>query len=301
MDYMQLVKDTFASWWKHKYLWILGIISVLFAQSSNISQTINNNRDKSSNLETSYKNVDFAQPLVIIALIVIFILSILLSILAIYLKLRSNSALIQSGERINKGETLSFKESWALGNKYKTNLLLSSLLLNLPVTILVLILIGIIIAGVLLSVATTPIILTLVCGLGGLIFIVLFALAIFCGVLVQIADRLIVLENMGVIEAVKESYKILKSNFKHYALTWLVNLAVSIVTSIVISPFTFVLFLFLAPVLILLQTNLILGIVVFLGVEFIINCFSSLIAGPVATYYNLFWTNAYLRIKALSK
>lgn len=291
MDYIKNATDSLKLWWNHKYLWIVGILGIILTGSGNFSQITNVTKE---DVIFSDKSL-FSSTAFIIILIVIAIISILLAIASIYLKTRSDSALIQSALKVKANSTLSFKESWALGSNFKMKLFINSLLLALPSIIIVFFLAISIIIGI-VSLAN-PLLAILFFILAFVLVIALIVYAVLASLVKLLSDRFIVLEKMDNMDAISAGYQFLKKNWQSIAVAYLIYICANILSSALFFPISLLMMGILMPILMLFALNPLIGIVLILITQLIASLLGSLLSGPINALVSIYWTNTYLEIK----
>ncbi|MBN1921343.1 MAG: hypothetical protein JW892_08875 [Anaerolineae bacterium] len=186
----------------------------------------------------------------VITIIVLLVLVILvLGVIAVVARYVSEAAMIRMVDIYEtNGEKLRFREGWRLGwSREAWRLFLIDLAIFIPVFV------G---AALLLGLAALPLLL-LASGDGvgavigvvtfiGLLFLVIFVLIIvttLLSLLVRFFRRVCVLEKVGVGEALRRGFAMVKQNWKDVGIMWLIMIGISIGFSIVMAP---IMFLFVA-------------------------------------------------------
>ncbi|WP_299025670.1 hypothetical protein [uncultured Thermanaerothrix sp.] len=273
IDPIKILKRSWHILWNYRTLWLFGLILALTASGGggaggNLDnlfsyRTGGNGGPPSGTFERWLE--EFFRPLaqmpesqllptliaLVITLICIFgVVGIALAV-ARYV---SQVALIRLVEDYEvQGSQVSFRQGWRLGWSRKAwQVFLIDLLLGLPIFVLVLLIlpiIGLLIAG---ASAQTPAITVpaVIIGIGLLLLwiLVLIILGVVIGVLGEIARRACVLQDMGVIDALRHTVGLLRHQWKNVGLMWLVMLGLGIGWGIA----TLILFVLLIPLYLLL-------------------------------------------------
>jgi hypothetical protein len=297
MDYFKTVKEAFNIWWKNKYLWILGIIAVIFSggDSSNIGNIFQNNSDS---MDLGTKSTDLS-PVVILILIVVACIALIISIIGIYLKSRADASLISSIPLIDKGKTLGFMDSWQLSNSKWLKLFLLNLLISVPIIIILIIVIALLVAIFLTSTVMQSDVILLTIAVVAIPSICIIALySILARVIYTFASRISVLNNGGVWDSIKKSWVFIKSNLTHILMFWLINMAIGVGTGTVLGIVGLMLFAPMVLIIIpLFLINLWVGIIVGVLITFVLVALLSLLSGPIYSFGEIFWTKVYLTLK----
>lgn len=291
MDYIKNFTDSFKLWWNHKYLWIIGFIGLVLSGAGSVSQIQNSFKADSPIFKASF----LESPAIIIIGIIVALISLAIAVVGIYLQLRADSSLIQSAKLLREDKKLNFKQAWTLGNKYLTKLFVNSLLISLPVFLLVFILaISIIVGIVSLAMPLLAIPLFLI---SFVVFLLLLIYIIVAAVVRPIADRMIVLEEKGNIEAIKLAFSFVKKNLGAFAMVYLILIGINLAISAVSWPLFLVVSLVVLPASLLMAVNPILGLLAFIFAQLIVSILSALVTGPLTALVSVYWTNSYLEIK----
>jgi len=183
--------------------------------------------------------------IVIIVLLVLVIL--VLGVIAAVARYVSEAAMIRMVDTYETtGEKLRFREGWRLGwSREAWRLFLIDLAIFIPVFVGAVLLLGLAVSPLLLLAGGD--------GLGGVVgvvifiglfFFVIFALIIvttFLSLFKRFFSRVCVLEKVGVGEALRHGFAMVKRNWKDVGIMWLIIVGLSIGFSIVMTPIMFLL------------------------------------------------------------
>ena len=298
MDYFKTVKESFSIWWKNKYLWILGIIAVIFSGGSSSSGNMFSNNTDYSSVGKTFTDLG---PILIVIIIMVVCIVLIMAFLSIYLKSRADASLISSVPLIEKGDKLGFRKSWGLSSSKWVKLFLLNLLLSVPIILLVLL----IIIFVVLAIATSSnssldptIMLLMSFGIGIPLFCLIILYSVFSNIIYTFASRISVLNSGAVWESVKNAWKFITKNFSNIVVFWLISLVIGMITGTVSAIVGFVLFI---PIILfgaaLFLVNLWLGIIVGLILIMLACALLSLLSGPIYSFGEIYWTKVYLTLK----
>jgi len=315
MDYFGLVKKSFKIVWKHKFLWILGLLAGGTGYNNFNLYSFNlgdwNSRIKSEDLpnkiHTSLSSgivkgqtvsTDLTAInqwasthwwLILVIIAAVFILGIVLMIISYCCQ----GGLIEAVDEIEKGNKSSFGRAFVAGWHHFWSLLGSGLLVFL---ILLTIFSYLTVSGIILFFFGSKIF--TVFWMVGLVPS-LIVLVIYTQVLIALAYRIIMIEKLGAVESLKKANSLIFSKFKEVILSWLVLIALGIVVGLAMA------------LLIAIITSVLvaIGIVVYLGAKLIptliysgifgLAFFILLLAlgGFIQAVFSSFWTLVYRELK----
>jgi hypothetical protein len=301
INYSSILTKAWTITWKYKVLWIFGFLAMLGSGGSGFSysgpQTRYNigsteTRTTTSQVPPEWKNfVDQLSTVPVntwINIAVGAVCCLLLLAVALWvLSIIGRGGLIGGIVKVDASGSIKFREAWGMGLHYFWRLLLIRLL-RWVVGLLVGIVI--ILPGVILGVLT--------CGIG---FIPLICGGIILGALIALwflfMDYAVVVENLGIGEAVGRAWNILRDNIGPAVIFYLIQFAVSLgvgfVLLILVAPGSVMIFLSFLPLITqvgtlnvaLLVTGLIL-LVLFALVSILLN-------SVYTTWQASVWTFAY--------
>lgn len=273
MNHTQILKRAWSILWSYKMLWAFGFLLAFTAGNSggNPSNSVNYNRP-ARDFPGNWSDVppqfrDLARGLeqlfsadmigMWIGLVVALVcLALLVGVLFAIVKYVSQTSLIRMVDGYEaSGEKVGFRQGWRLGwNRSAWRLFLIDLVIGIPIAIIVVGLFGCAALPVIASLATgrgEPAvggILTTV-GLVFLVLFVIFLISLALGLVINLFRRACVLGGDGVIDSIRNGWKLFTANFKDVFLLWLILGGVHIAYSIVLIP----------VVLLLLGMGLLLG------------------------------------------
>ena len=354
IDIGKILKRAWHTLWNYRVLWIFGILLALTAGAassggSNSSWRYAMNRDNNpppaqdfqwdaptlrefnqwaeQNIDPIIRNPDKFVSTIIWISVGVFLFILLMSAIAAVIRYVSETAVIRMVDEYEQsGIKLSFKQGWKLGwDRRAWRLFLINLLINLPVVGLFLVL-GLLGWGIYLSVVSGVewITVTGIIACIGLAFLLIFLVSIGMILLNWLRHffwRVTTLEDLGVREAFKRGFGLVKRNWQSAGLMWLVMFGLGI------AYFTasFIIFLVLIPVYVVMAISgvivaLIPGLIAYgiaslftvwplaliIGVIFALPFFLTvtfsplaLIGGWVHVFTSSTWTLTYREIKAM--
>lgn len=313
MDYGEIIRRAWNITKKYKYLWVFGFILALFGGGGGYSSN-----NLSNSFQYTYKRSEIALPVELqqflfklqnftmknIGLIILFaIFMIILAIAGFTLYIIADGGLIGSVKNIEAGEKNSLKDGFKTGSDYFWRMLGKNLLTGL---------IGVFIALIFLLIFSTIYFLTpisqnkqylpenvgIILFFIILFFILMIPLMIFLGILNDYSSRFIVIKNNGIIESIKNSFKLIISNLKHTIIIALILFAIGIIVSIIL----FIIFLIIAiPSALLIFSIYRIGSIAFslvlaaLALLFLI-ILSAFLNGIRLTFSSSTWTLTFLKL-----
>jgi hypothetical protein len=309
MDPIRILRRAWYILWSYRALWIFGLILALATASSTggggnngiqyqvdgedqrpAPQTFQEflsemNRGLERLFREGIPELDITGEALTIFLWVVAIFVVLMLILGIGVAIAryiSETAVIRMvDEYENTGDKLSIRQGFRIGwSRTSWRLFLINLIVNLPIILLVLTLIG---AGVLMFLAALNgngnfnalSVVTLI-GLTFLAISMVVILSIILSLLRQFFWRVCVLEAASVGESLRRGFAMVRENWKNVGLMWLVMIGLGIAW-IVISIIAFIISL---PVVIL--TSILGAVIVAAPALLLVGLFSLFISGPLA-------------------
>lgn len=275
IDYWDIVSRSVRTAWRYKFLWFFGF----FASSG--GGNFGNWGDEGGEWVRDF----FLRNPMLLVLIVMG--AVLLGLILFIMNIICTGGLIRSTSAADRGHLISFSQTWKAG--------LSTFWRILGVTIL-----AILTMLVITALCGVPIVLSLLGGAPGIVIAVLIGAILFLPYIaflfllaftVIYAEREIVLQDVGVFDALKAGWELTKQHFWKSMMVWLVML---------LSGLIFVLGLIIAllvlaiPFVVIGIANLFAGLVLGIpvGIAFIIVA-----SGAVTTYSYSVWTLAYETLK----
>jgi hypothetical protein len=298
MDYFKTVKESFDIWWKNKYLWILGVIAVIFSGSSSGTSNMSSN---SGDLESFNQTYNELLPIISVVIVVIVCIALIMTFVSIYLKSRADASLISSVALIEKGDKLGFRKSWGLSSSKWVKLFLLNLLLSIPIILIVLLIVILIVIAIATSSSSnldSTMLLFMLLGVGIPLFCLIILYSVFSNIIYTFASRVSVLNNGAVWDSVKKAWTFISENFSNIVVFWLISLVIGMVTGTVSAIVGFVIFI---PIVLLgaglFIINLWVGIIVGFILLMLASAVLSLLSGPIYSFGEIYWTKVYLTLK----
>jgi hypothetical protein len=282
MDYGDVLSGAWKIIWKHKILWIFGILAGCGSASGS---GLSNSGFTFSSGDNGFYEYTFYDPegwVVVSMILFIFLFVLVLIFLAILLGAIGRAGLIQGTAQVDQGaEKLSFGELFSSSLRYFWRLFGLGLLVGIGTFLFVLFI------GVPFSIIT--------CGIGVIVLIIiLFLLPVF----VEQSTIAIVVEDVGIIDGLKRGWDVFKDNLGSMIIMGLIlNIGIGLIAALIIGiP--------MALLLIPIVTAAIAGGEEFLGAGFFISaiCFVAFIpvliafVGILRSYISSAWTLTYLRL-----
>lgn len=216
MDFGEVLSRAWQIVWKHKVLWIFGILAGCASGggSAGNSGYRMDSRDVPPGVERFFNNIEPLQALLIV--LTIFVVVVLIAAIVALFAAMGRAGLVRGTLRADNGaERLTFGEVWAEGRPYFLRLFLLNLAIGLTFGIVAL-LIGLVFAGI--TVITFGIglfcLLPLLCLLIPLIW--------FVGIIVQQANVALVVEDLGLVQAVQRGWQTVQAQLANMLILGLI-------------------------------------------------------------------------------
>ena len=224
MNYGEVIKRAWDIIWKHKVLWIFGILTSCGGGSSASSNSgwRTSVEQNNWNFQPMVNNIPDWQIALIIAIVLLVIF--VLVVLAVFLSTVGRIGMIRGTVQSDRGaERLSFGELFSGSLPYFWRVFGLNLVVGLAFALVV------IIAVVTLAITVVGLIclIPLIC--------VLIPIGWFISVLTEQANIAIVTENLGLIDGLKRGYQVLTTNLGPMIVMWLIlGLGVSLIGGLII-------------------------------------------------------------------
>ena len=225
LDYGNLLSRAWQITWKHKVLWIFGILAGLGNGGGPPGDGGNNDGGRpSSGFEFGYPQFDqwinqIDQAALVAIVLGLICLALLIAVALIALQVIGRGGLIGGVLKADADQAVTFGETWQVGVSKFWTLFLIGLIPGLVSLLLAIIVIA---PGVILSVLTL--------GLGFLCLIPLVCLLAIGGVILNIiayfAQIAAVAENLGVLDALRRAWAVITANVGNIVVLGLIVLAV---------------------------------------------------------------------------
>lgn len=316
MDYIKLIKRSFQIVWKHKFLWILGLLAGGMGYGNLNLYNFNagdwNNWFKGENLPdkvhtslssgiikgqtaasdlSSFNQWASSHWWMILAVVaIVFVLGVALMVISYCCQ----GGLIEAVDEIEKNEKSSFGKAFVAGWHRFWSLFGAGLLISL---IWVLISAYLLVSGTILfffgSKIFTPFWI-----LGLVPFLIV--LIIYVQLLITLTYRIIMIDGLGAVESLKRANGLIFSKFKEVLLSWLVSIALGIVVGLAMALL----------IAIIVSVLVAIGVVVYFGAKLIPTLIYSgifglaffifllVIGGFIQAVISSYWTLVYREIKS---
>lgn len=299
MDIGEVLSRAWQIIWKHKVLWIFGILAGCASGSgggNSGSGFTYGSEDLPYQVERAVSQIQDWQWALIAG--VIFLLILVLVVLAIFLSTIGKIGLIRGTVQAEKGqEKLAFGELFSGSMPYFWRVFLLNLLVGLAFALVIIAFFLIAVFG---SVITLGI--ALICLIPLLCIIIpLFIVAgAAINVTIEQANNAIVIEELGIMDGLKRGWEVVKENAGTMVLMWLVLvLGISLIGGLIIG---LPLMLTVGPIIAAVIAggeNAILGGVVVAAICFVIYLpFLIVLGGILRSYVGTAWTLTFMRLTA---
>lgn len=285
MDIGRILGRAWEIIWKHKILWIFGILAGctnLSYNSSNFRYTFNNR--SIPNQWQPYFNYNQANPgAIILVVVAVLLVALLLTAIAVFLGTVGHIGIIRGTQQAEQGSArLAFGDIFSGSLPYFWRVFFLDLLVGLAVGLLSLMLIA--------TICLAPI----VC------FIGIFAM--FIAAYVSLANNAIVIENLGIRQALRRAWSLIQTDLGSViVLTLILELALGLIVGSILALPIILIVLPAAGVFIFGVANnsnaAAIGSLLLAGLCFVIYLpILVVISGALRSYIESAWTLAYLRL-----
>ena len=295
MDYLDILKGSWQVTWRYKILWLFG----LFAAGAGGGSSWNTSYQFSGD-ETMYGTGSVVDRWLAENLGIILAVTGVLMLIALawwILSVAAEGGLIALVQEAREDRTVSAGAGWSVGFDKWFPMFGVRFLLGLPFVLIVLIGVG---AAVMIGVGSFSVddptsALTGVvgiCGLVAVLIVVVLVMSLVIDVIRALALRYVVLEEMGVVDALRLGYSELVGRFKDLLLMWLILFGVGMVYGMVVAAVSMILVL---PAGFMLLTGNFLGLLLVFGAGLIM-----LFPNAVwATFRSAAWTIFFRRFTGM--
>jgi hypothetical protein len=265
MDHIKILKRAWAILWQYRVLWIFGIILALttasgsngsnlnyvFDQNNNNRNSITPPQDIQQQFQELFESLERMPRWQVEGTVVATLISLgiglacvilLLVVVGIIARNVADAALMRMvNDYEQTGEKKTFREGWRMGwSKAAVRLFLINLTVAIPMIVLVLILISLTLAPLLLWISGNTIsgIFGTISTIGmGFLFVLFFiALGVAISIILHFVRRASALEDLGVIEAFKKGFSLVRENLVSIFLMWLIMLGIQLGSVLIVIP-----------------------------------------------------------------
>ena len=295
MDFGEVLTRAWQIIWKHKVLWIFGIL--VSCTQANPSANFGSNTSWQTNeipyqVERTINSVPDWQIWAFIA--IIFLVVLFLIVLAIFLGTIGRIGLIRGTVQAEDGaEKLTFGELFSGSMPYFWRVFLLNLLIGIGVFIVFAVVIGIVVVGGILSFG-----IGLICLIPLLCLLLPFAWIV--SVVIEQANNAIVVEELGIMDGLSRGWDVVRLNAGSMIVMWLIlELGIGLIVGLIIAlPLLFTLGPIIAG-LIAGGERAILGGLAIAGICFVAYLpFLIVLSGIMRSYIGSAWTLTFLRLTA---
>jgi len=225
IDYLGILKKSWNITWHNKYLWWFGFFLALGSGGGSYNFPAGSENTEENGEKIIQAVSSFIETYWVLLLTGLLIL-IVLFLVVVVLKIISRAGLIKSVDKINKGETSSFKEGFSQGKKYFWKILFTGLLLS----IFVMAVIAALASPVVLLVILKSYILAVIMGIMAVLIIII--LAIIVAFIREYAYIYLVLSDIGIKPALENAYSLFRKNILPSIILALIFIPIGIVVGI---------------------------------------------------------------------
>lgn len=230
MDYFGILKRAYHITIKNKFLWIFGILAggAGGMRGFNFGSGFSGNEQDFQKLSDSFNSFDFNAFWSHYGVLIlgIFGFLVILGLVLAVVSIICQGALVGSVDKIEKNEKTDFVTGWKIGWHQFWRIFALGLIFALAVFVSLTILI----VPVIIFVVTSLIPLAIVWGI--LFFLVCLFFWIVISIISPYALRVLVLENVGIIESIKRALKLLRHRFGNIVIMYLLLMVVGMAVGV---------------------------------------------------------------------
>ncbi len=297
MDYTKILKRAWEITWRHKALWLFGFLLALVGGGGG------GGGGRGAQYVTGAG--DQLRPgWILVTVLLLLIIVLVLVVVSVIVAHLSRAALIGMVREVEETGNTSVRSGWRMGWSRFLPLFAIDLVINIPVAIAAFVLIVLGLSPLLLLLAQRRILAILAIVLTVLLMLVfgiLLVVGLVLSVVRELAYRQCVLERKGVLDCIRDAYRMGRENLRHVGVVWLLLFGINLAVGIVLMPlFLLVVAIAAGPALVVygvteaLAPALVVGIPLgILGILFL-----ALLGGIHQVFRSATWTLAYLELQA---
>ena len=310
IDYFGIVKKAAQDTWKHKALWLFGILAVLGGGGggggSNYS-SFGNSSQGNVQRQAERLGQDINWEAMIGILIAVAVVLLFIGLVLFVLRLIAEGAMIGMARDIARGSTPTVSDGFSVGWRYAFKVFVIDFLLGLPLVVGILAIAGIAIV-VIVGMAGAAgagsaggqssgiaAVMGSLCGVFiaiGVGVLILVPTAIVTSVLMELARRQAVLFDTAIIDSIREAWGIFRGRFKDIALWWLTMLVVGIAVGVVMGVLALIL---IVPALALVLVSPLAGVALLIPGAML----AVFLSGVVQAFRSVAWTDFFMMVRPL--
>ena len=239
MDHVKVLKRAWHTVWRYRALWVFGFILALTTggRGSSSGRVANNwGQYSTDRIPPGVVNTLLA---IVVGVVCLVVLLIIVGAIARYV---AETALIRMVDDYEEtGQKRSVRQGFRMGwSRSAFRLFLIDLLIGLPLAVAFMLLFLLAAAPLLLwateSTAAGALGTATTIGLGLLVVLLAIVVAVILSVLKPFFRRVCVLQQMGVVESIRQGYAVVRHNLKNVGLMWLITVGLRIGWTILMIP-----------------------------------------------------------------
>lgn len=302
MNYGDLIGEAFRIAWRNRFLWVLGFLlgGATVVSPTDFGTVSTNEPAWTQDLGRWIEN-NVGLAILVLALTILVIILVFLALFTL-----CRAALTESIGAIARGERRGFGSTLRGGLSYFWRVLLQTLLvglISLAVVIPVYLLLAAAFVRLFAGIAATDstaarVVIALACVVAILLLVVALVIAsVALAIVGQLALRDLILGHSGIVSSIGNGYRIFRRNLGRTLLLLVMQIAIALGTSIVLFiVVTLLRLLFSIPVTALSGSWVSTTVAIAGSLLFSLPVF--VLAGFLGTFYQAYWTVAYLRLSA---
>jgi len=237
MDYTKIIKRAWEITWRHKALWFFGFLLALVSGGGGGG----GGGGSGQSLQGIVGHGVRVQPIWILAVVLLLLaIALVLIVVSVIIANLSRGALIGMVREIEDNGNTSVRSGWHTGWSHFLPLFAINLIISIPMAVVTFILIIFGLSPLLLLLAQRRILTILAIALTVLLMLLIIGLLILAStalaVVRELAYRQRVLEKKGVLDCIRDGYRMGRENLRHVAIIWLLLFGINLAWGIVAIP-----------------------------------------------------------------
>ncbi len=240
LNYTKILKRAAEITWRHKALWLFGFLLALISAADAGGRG-------GQGVQYVFGPGDRLQAGAVLAMIAAVVLVVLaLVVMAIIVSYVSRGALIGMVREAEETGSTSARSGWRIGWSRFPRMFGIGLVTGIPaaVTALGLVILGLSPLVLLLARTRTLTVLAIVMTVLSMLLVIglLFVASVALSVVLELAHRQCILEARGVLDSIRDGYRLARQNLRHAGVVWLLLFGADLAVGIVLAPLFLLLF-----------------------------------------------------------
>ncbi len=303
MEYGELITRSFTIFWRHRYLWLLGALGGGeavggYSPAGSFSNAFGN-RSATGGTGTASTQLQVWLTAALPLLIGLGVLFAVLLVVYFFVSCVSTGALVRAAAEHDAERPFDLRLAWQAGLQTFSSILVLRLLVLLVVVVVVGVFGGLVALGIVSAANQQPAATALTVLVIVVLALVAIPAALGFGIVVQLAIRAIVLEQLGTTDALARGFRLLFARLGRVLLVWLLSIGLGIGAGLAVGLGLVVLAL---PLVLLAAVVYAVGgltALLTVGVVLVVlyTIASILVGGAAGSFLSTYWTLAFRRLE----